>query len=84
MSARALRADPLPTHREQQPGQEQPQPCIGGGNPGRERVGVGIEGVVPSSAATGEPYRIRFANGQEAPSAEYLRVALAKLRARAP
>jgi len=43
-----------------------------------------IERVASSSSTTGEPYLIRFANGREVPSAEYLRAELAKLRARAP
>jgi hypothetical protein len=43
-----------------------------------------IDRVASFSSTTGEPYLIRFANGQEIPSAEYLRAELAKLRTRAP
>ena len=43
-----------------------------------------IDRVASFSSTTGEPYLIRFANGQEVPSGEYLRAELAKLRARTP
>ncbi len=43
-----------------------------------------IDRVASFSSTTGEPYRIRFADGREVPSAEYLLAELAKLRARAP
>ncbi len=43
-----------------------------------------IDRVASFSSTTGEPYRIRFADGRELGSAEYLRGELTKLRARAP
>ena len=43
-----------------------------------------IDRVASFSSTTGKAYLIRFADGQEVSSAEYLRAELAKLRARAP
>lgn len=43
-----------------------------------------IDRIASFSSTTSKPYRIRFADGREVPSAEYLRAELAKLRARAP
>ena len=43
-----------------------------------------IERVASFSSTTGKPYLIRFANGREVSSAEYLRAELAELRAKAP
>jgi hypothetical protein len=43
-----------------------------------------IDRVASSSSTTGKPYLIRFANGQEVSSAEYLRAKLAELRAEEP
>jgi hypothetical protein len=40
-----------------------------------------IDRVASFSSTTSEPYRIRFADGREVPSALYLRAELAKLRA---
>ena len=41
-----------------------------------------IERVASFSSTTSKPYRIRFADGREIPSADYLRAELAKIRAR--
>ena len=41
-----------------------------------------IDRVASFSSTTSKPYLIRFADGREVPSAEYLRAELAKLRAR--
>ena len=43
-----------------------------------------IDRVASSSSTTGTPYVIRFADGREVSSAEYLRSELAKLRGGAP
>jgi hypothetical protein len=43
-----------------------------------------IDRVASSSSTTGKPYLIRFANGREVSSAEYLRGELAKLREETP
>jgi hypothetical protein len=43
-----------------------------------------IERVASFSSTTSKPYLIRFADGRELSSAEYLRAELAKLRAGAP
>lgn len=40
-----------------------------------------IERVASFSSTTSKPYRIRFADGREVPSADYLRAELAKVRA---
>ena len=42
-----------------------------------------IDRVASFSSTTSKPYLIRFADGREVPSAEYLRAELAKLRAQA-
>jgi uncharacterized protein DUF5329 len=43
-----------------------------------------IDRVASFSSTTGKPYSIRFADGREIPSAEYLRAQLATLRTRSP
>jgi hypothetical protein len=43
-----------------------------------------IDLVASSSSTTSKPYLIRFADGREVSSAEYLRAELARLRAKAP
>jgi hypothetical protein len=43
-----------------------------------------IDLVASVSSTTGKPYLIRFANGREVSSAEYLRGELAKLRGKTP
>jgi hypothetical protein len=43
-----------------------------------------IDRVASFSSTTGTPYVIRFANGREVSSAEYLRGELAKLRSKTP
>ena len=43
-----------------------------------------IDRIASFSSTTSKPYLIRFADGREVSSAEYLRAELAKLRAKAP
>jgi membrane-bound lytic murein transglycosylase len=43
-----------------------------------------IDRIASFSSTTSKPYLIRFADGQQVSSAEYLRAELAKLRAKAP
>jgi hypothetical protein len=43
-----------------------------------------IDRVASFSSTTGKPYLIRFADGREVSSAEYLRAELARLRDKAP
>lgn len=43
-----------------------------------------IDRIASFSSTTGKPYRIRFADGREISSAEFLRAELAKLRAPSP
>jgi hypothetical protein len=43
-----------------------------------------IDRIASFSSTTSKPYLIRFADGRQVSSAEYLRVELAKLRAKAP
>ena len=43
-----------------------------------------IARIASASSTTGEPYRIRFADGRELSSADYLRAELARVRATTP
>ena len=43
-----------------------------------------IDRIASFSSTTSKPYFIRFADGRQVPSAEYLRSELARLRAKAP
>lgn len=43
-----------------------------------------IDRIASFSSTTSKPYLIRFADGRQVSSAEYLRAELAKLRAKAP